>query len=425
MEKHTWDNGLRVLLLPEKEAMSASVDIWVEAGSRYESPAEQGISHFTEHMLFKGTGRRTARQISEEIDGLGGALNAYTTRAYTRYYAQALAADPHPSGPAQVLDILLDMLLHSRLDPEELEMERGVILEEIAMYEDIGEDLAHEALCSAVWPQSPLGRPVCGYPETVGGITAATLRRYVSQTYTPERMLVVLAGHFDADDLLFRLEESLGRRPRGAGRPAADTPGFCPGITLRAKPFEQVSFEIGFPGLACDDERRYAMMLLNFIVGGGASSRLFQRLREERGLVYSVYSSHEAAAGTGLFTVSASVAPANQREALREIRGVLDDLCRSGGITSAELERARAQIKASVILGMETVAARAFYAGQTQLFAGREIPVRETLDRLDEVTLEQVQALAASMFEGPWAYAAAGPVCPAEDVQAVLGRPSR
>lgn len=167
------------------------------------------------------------------------------------------------------------------------------------------------------------------------------------------------------------------------------------------------------------------MMLLNFIVGGGASSRLFQRLREERGLVYSIYSSHEAAAGTGLFTVSASVAPANQREALREIRGVLDDLCRSGGVTPAELERARAQIKASVILGMETVAARAFYAGQTQLFAGREIPVRETLDRLDEVTLEQVQALAASMFEGPWAYAAAGPVCPAEDVQAVFGRPSR
>ena len=218
MEKHTWDNGLRVLLLPEKEAMSASVDIWVEAGSRYESPAEQGISHFTEHMLFKGTGRRTARQISEEIDGLGGTLNAYTTRAYTRYYAQALAADPHPSGPAQVLDILLDMLLHSRLDPEELELERGVILEEIAMYEDIGEDLAHEALCGAVWPQSPLGRPVCGYPETVGGITASTLRRYVSQTYTPERMLVVLAGHFDADGLLLRLEESLGRRPRGAGR---------------------------------------------------------------------------------------------------------------------------------------------------------------------------------------------------------------
>lgn len=269
MEKHTWDNGLRVLLLPEKEAMSASVDIWVEAGSRYESPAEQGISHFTEHMLFKGTGRRTARQISEEIDGLGGTLNAYTTRAYTRYYAQALAADPHPSGPAQVLDILLDMLLHSRLDPEELELERGVILEEIAMYEDIGEDLAHEALCGAVWPQSPLGRPVCGYPETVGGITASTLRRYVSQTYTPERMLVVLAGHFDADGLLLRLEESLGRRPRGRrdGR-RADTPGFCPGITLRAKPFEQVSFEIGFPGLAYDDERRYAMMLLNFIVGG-------------------------------------------------------------------------------------------------------------------------------------------------------------
>lgn len=181
-----------------------------------------------------------------------------------------------------------------------------------------------------------------------------------------------------------------------------------------------MSLELGFPGLSFDDERRHAMMLLNFIVGGGASSRLFLRLREEKGLVYTVYSTHEAVRGMGLFTIAASVAPANQMEALREIRQLLDGLCGRDVITSAELERARAQIKASLILGMETVVSRAYYAGQNELYAGRDIPVRETLSRFDEVTLEQVQSLAAAMFQGKWAYAAAGPVRPAKEVQAVL-----
>lgn len=420
MEKIEWENGLRILLLPEEDALSASVDIWVEAGSLYEDPARQGISHFAEHMLFKGTRTRTARQISEEIDALGGSLNAYTTRLYTRYYAQVLAANPHPAEPGRVLDILLDMLLHSRFDPADLELERGVILEEMAMYEDIGEDLAHEALCAAVWLESPFGWPVCGRPETVKAITADALRDYVARTYTPERTLVVLAGHFDREELLGKLAAALGKRPRGASRTRPAVPDFFPGITLRRKRFEQVSLELGFPGLSFDDERRHAMMLLNFIVGGGASSRLFLRLREEKGLVYTVYSTHEAVRGTGLFTIAASVAPANQMEALREIRQLLDGLCGRDAITSAELERARAQIKASLILGMETVVSRAYYAGQNELYAGRDIPVRETLSRFDEVTLEQVQSLASAMFRGKWAYAAAGPVRPAKDVQAVL-----
>lgn len=370
----------------------------------------------------KGPKKRTARRISEEIDALGGSLNAYTTRQYTRFYAQVLSANARPAEPGRVLDVLLDMLLHSRFDPDDLGMERGVILDEIAMYEDMGEDLAHEALCGTVWPASPMGWPVCGRPDTVAAVTSPALRRYVNRTYTPERILVVLTGHFVRDDLLQRLEQALGTRPRGAGRPVVDTPGFRPGMALLSKPFEQVSFEIGFPGLSFHHERRYAMMLLNFIVGGGASSRLFQRLREERGLAYSVYSSHEAAAGTGLFTVSASVAPTNQQEVLREIRHILDGLCHGEAITPAELERARAQIKASVILGMETVASRAYYAGQNELFSGREIPVREMLGRFDAVTLEQVQSLVGETFSGPWAYAAAGPVCPAGEVEAILGR---
>ena len=420
LEKLRLDNGLRVLLLPVEGALSASVGVWIEAGSRYEAAAKQGISHFVEHMTFKGTAARTARQISEEMDLLGGGMNAYTTKEYTRFYAQTLAENARPA-----MELLTDMLLHSRMAAEDVELERGVILEEMAMYEDAGEDLAHEALCGAIWPDSPLGRPICGTRETVSAITPQDLLQYVAEEYTPGRMVAVAAGGYNREDMLDCLQSTLGRLKPGAPCPAADTPAFTPGVVLRKKKFEQVSLELAVPGIpsgAEDGDLRYALLLFNFIAGGGASSRLFQRLREERGLAYSVYSSHEAAAGTGLFTVSASVAPTNQQEVLREIRHILDGLCHGEAITPAELERARAQIKASVILGMETVASRAYYAGQNELFSGREIPVREMLGRFDAVTLEQVQSLAGETFSGPWAYAAAGPVCPAGEVEAILGR---
>ena len=304
MEKITWSNGLRLLLLPVEGALSASVGVWIEAGSRYEPAAAQGISHFVEHMLFKGTAARSARDISEEMDMLGGSLNAYTTQECTRYYAQTLAQNAPGA-----LELLSDMLLHSRMAPADVELERKVILDEIAMYEDVGEDLAHEALCAAAWPGSPLGRPICGTRSSVAALTSADLLRYVREQYTPERMVVVAAGAFDKASLMDILERGLAALPRGAGRPAADAPAFSPALTLRPKDFEQVCLELGWQGIPAGDERRYAMMLANFIIGGGASSRLFLRLREELGLAYSIYSGSYADTGAGLFTVSASVAP--------------------------------------------------------------------------------------------------------------------
>jgi predicted Zn-dependent peptidase len=413
MEKIVLDNGLRILLAPMETALSASVEIWAAAGSRYEAPEQQGISHFVEHMLFKGTQRRTARQISEETDLLGGALNAYTTRHCTRFYAQVLAdsGSAAPDGADAMLDILLDMVLHSEMAPEDTELERQVILDEMDMYEDMGEDLAHESLVASCWPDSGLGRPICGWKDTVRAITPEDLRRYVQEHYTPERLLVVLAGKFHRDRLLSRIEEQLGGLSRGTGVPTTGTPGFVQGISLKKKKFEQLSLELAYPGLPMGDPRRYAMMLLNFLVGGGASSRLFLRLREELGLAYSVYSSHEAAPGAGLFSVSASVAPSRQQEALAEIRRVLAGL-RDGTdpIRPEEFLRARAQTKAAVILGRETVAAKAYYMGHNELFAGREIPEREVLDALDQVTLEQLQSLARDVFAAPCALSAAGGV---------------
>ena len=362
MEKITWSNGLRLLLLPVEGALSASVGVWIEAGSRYEPASAQGISHFVEHMLFKGTAARSARDISEEMDMLGGSLNAYTTQECTRYY-------------------------------------------------DVGEDLAHEALCAAAWPGSPLGRPICGTRSSVAALTSADLLRYVREQYTPERMVVVAAGAFDKAALMDILERGLAALPRGAGRPAADAPAFSPALTLRPKDFEQVCLELGWRGIPAGDERRYAMMLANFIIGGGASSRLFLRLREELGLAYSIYSGSYADTGAGLFTVSASVAPEEQELVLTEIRGVLDGLL--DGVTEPEFQRAKAQVKASYILGMESVAAKAANLGRCELTFGRSLPDEEVLAALDGVTRDEVDALIRTLFAGkPAALAAAGPVGP-------------
>ncbi len=407
LEKLRLDNGLRVLLLPVEGALSASVGVWIEAGSRYEAAAKQGISHFVEHMTFKGTTARTARQISEEMDLLGGGMNAYTTKEYTRFYAQTLAENARPA-----MELLTDMLLHSRMAAEDVELERGVILEEMAMYEDAGEDLAHEALCGAIWPDSPLGRPICGTRETVSAIAPQDLLQYVAEEYTPGRMVAVAAGGYNREDMLDCLQSTLGRLKPGAPCPAADTPAFTPGVVLRKKKFEQVSLELAVPGIpsgAEDGDLRYALLLFNFIAGGGASSRLFLRLREELGLAYSVYSTHYASKGAGLFTVSAAVSPKQQFRVLGEIRDILAGLAQ--GIGEEEFLRARAQIKSSFILGLETVAARATYVGRNELLEGRSIRETEVLSALDQLEPRDIERLAARLLQNAsWALSAAGKV---------------
>ncbi len=391
MEKKVFENGLRVLYLPIEGSHSASVGIWVAAGSRHESLKEQGISHFIEHMLFKGTTSRSSRAISEEMDMLGGGLNAYTAKEYTRYYAQTLAENA-----VRALDILCDMIMNPLFEIDELERERGVILDEMAMYEDSGEDVAHEALCAAVWPDASLGRPICGIAETVSSFTSDDLRSYIKTHYTPERMVAVVAGDFDSNGIDALLHRTLGTLPRGSGAVPFDIPRFTPSLALTKKRFEQTSLSLAMPGLPSGDPRRYSMRLLNFIVGGGASSRLFQRLREELGLAYSVYSSYSSSSGTGLFTVSASFSADQQECVLMEINSVLDKLV--SGVTEEEFDRARAQIKASNIMGLETVAAQATFAGHNELFQGRQITREEILQSLNALTRSDVNKLASDIL---------------------------
>lgn len=404
MEKIVGPNGLRILLYPIEGAHSASVGVWVYAGSRYENTDKQGISHFVEHMLFKGTETRTARQISEEMDNLGGGMNAYTTKEYTRFYAQTL-----PENSVGALELIGDMLLHSRMDAHETELERRVILDEMAMYEDEGEDLAHELLCAGVWPDSPLGRPIIGTKETVAAIRPDDLLAYVRENYTPERLVVVVAGCFDRAAVLDAAQRLWDRCPRGTGIPAADTPAFTPGVFLRRKKFEQLSLEWAVPGLALGDEGRYALMLFNFLLGGGASSRLFQRVREQLGLVYSIYSTHYASRGAGLMTVGASMTPANQQPVLDEVRRCLEELADGAG--EEEFRRAKVQVKASFILGLETVAAQASYIGRSELMENRVPSVDEEIARIDAVTPDEVNALAERLLTGGvQALSGAGPV---------------
>ena len=282
-EKLTLKNGARILLLPEEGAHSVSASLWVTAGSAWEQPEEQGVSHFIEHMAFKGTFRRSAREISEEMDRLGGGMNAYTARECTRYYAQTLKENA-----GRVLDLLCDIVLHPRLDSADLDLERRVILEEMAMYEDSGEEVAHEALCASVWPGSPFGRPICGTKDTVSAMTVDGLRRYRERHYAPSRLLAVVAGGFDRREVVELLERELGSLPPAQDPEPPAPPVFQPCLVLRKRDFQQAAVELAMPGLPRGDERRFAMMLFSFIVGGGSSSRLFQKVREEKGLAYSI-----------------------------------------------------------------------------------------------------------------------------------------
>lgn len=403
MEKIVLKNGLRVLYIPIESARSASVAVWIFSGSRHEKFEQRGISHFIEHMLFKGTKTRTSRDISEQMDMLGGGLNAYTAKEYTRYYAQTLAENA-----VKAFDIICDMLLNPLLDAEDTKRERNVILDEMAMYEDSGEDVAHESLFAAVWPDSPLGRPICGVKETVSSFGSDDFREYMSTNYTPERMIVVVAGAYDREGIDRLIRETLGSMKRGNGALLNDIPVFTPSLTLKKKGFEQTSLVLATPGIQSGDPRRYAMMILNFIVGGGASSRLFQRLREELGLAYSVYSAHTAALGAGVFTVSASFSAGSQEIILREINEILEQI--SHGVTEEEFERARAQVKASNTMGLETVFARATFAGHNELFEGRQITPDEILENLNKLTLDDVYRLAAEVLGGNRALSVAGKV---------------
>lgn len=412
-EKITLPNGARVVFERMEGVRSVSLGIWVGAGSRFERAEEGGSAHFIEHMLFKGTETRTAAQLAEEADALGGQLNAYTTRDNTCFYTRVL--DTHLPRAAEVL---ADMFFRSRFDEADVENEKGVIGEEIDMYEDTPEDVAAENLLAGCFPGA-LGRPVLGTEETLAGLSGRSLRAFMERTYTAPRIAVALAGSFtDADvDAVARI---FAQMPP-AEHTEPERSAYAPCLTLREKAVEQNQLVLGFPGLETASEERFAMQLFSNILGGSSSSRLFQTVREKHGLCYSIYSFTAGYQDTGLFAVALAANRQSERRALGltidELRRIRDD-----GVTAAELERAREQVTASILMSLESSASRMNRLGYGELFLpGGALTPDELIARYEAVTLADVRSLAQRTLDFHRAsLSAVGRVADGEEYRAAL-----
>ncbi|MBQ9993623.1 MAG: insulinase family protein [Clostridia bacterium] len=393
IERVTLQNGLRILMLPDDHNRSASVSIWIGSGSRFEIPERSGASHYIEHMLFKGTQRRTAREIAQEMDSIGGQFNAYTTKEYTCVYCRAL--DSHIP---MAFDLIADMVTSPLLAQEDMETERGVILEEIGMYEDSPEDLMLDGIYAAAWGGSMLGANILGTRATVGAMSTDQLRAHMSEQYTAPRIVCAVSGAFDRDDFLRRAEAMLGSIPSGGAPFEAQVIPWRSSVSVIPKDFEQNHICIGFPSIARGDDRRFALAILNSICGATTSSRLFQRIREELGLAYSVGSSVTHYMCEGMFEVDAAVSPHNEERALREM---ISELCilKRDGVTKEEFLRAKEQHKASIIMGLEGNSSVSAHMGRGELLSGIVRSEDEILRAIDSVTIEQVNEMARTFID--------------------------
>ena len=339
--KRTLPNGVRLISERLDTVRTVSVGIWVGNGSRYEPAALSGISHFIEHMIFKGTEKRSARHIAIAIDALGGQANAFTDKECTCYYMKVLDARLQ-----NAVSILADMFLHSRFAQEDIDLERGVILEEIDMYEDSPEDVAIDKLFEQCYADSALGRPILGTAETLAGIDSAAMHGYMKQYYRPEDTVIAVSGHFADEDLEYIAE--LFSQMEGAGRNRIAPAQYHPSLLLREKEIEQNHLCLSFPGVSLLSEDRYAMNLLSSIIGGGMSSRLFQSVREQNGLCYSIYSFTTPHLDTGLFSIYTGLGAETEQQALELIVRELRTFCENGPEPD-ELSRCREQVKTTQI----------------------------------------------------------------------------
>lgn len=401
MKKYQLANGLRVLIEPIPTCRSVSFGIWVKTGSRNETPEENGISHFIEHMLFKGTKRHTAKDIADRFDGIGGNVNAFTSKENTCYYAKVL--DQHL--PIAV-DLLADMFFESQLAEAELAKEKNVILEEIAMYEDTPDDTVHDLASRAAFGDHPLAYSILGTAERLSPMGPDDLRRYMRKHYRTDNTVISIAGNVD-ESVLELIERHFGRFDvTGRDEPLA-APEFRPDHLFHRKKTEQNHLCLTFPGCSIAEPKLYAMILLNNAIGGGMSSRLFQEIREKRGLAYSVYSYHTAYSDSGLFTIYAGTAPKQTAEVYKLIMEQLEDLSVKG-MSEAELVRGKEQLKGNLILSLESTSSRMNRLGKNELMLGRHYSLDELLERIDQVTMADIEEMLGRMMKQSCAIALVG-----------------
>lgn len=395
-------NGLQIVTDNMDEVDTVSLGIWVDIGAMYEPAEINGISHLLEHMAFKGTTSRTACQIAEEIENVGGYINACTSRETTSYYIKVLKEDT-----ALAVDILADILRNSIFDPEEFEREKTVVLQEINQSLDTPDDIVFEHFQTCAFPNQPAGRPVLGSVETVMGISRETLDSYMKTNYTPNRMVISAGGKINHDEFVRLIEKYFGSMSAKDGLTAPDVV-YKGGEYRENKSLEQVNLVLGFPGVSVFDDDYYTAHVLSTILGGGMSSRLFQEIREKRGLVYSVFSFNAAAIKGGLFGIYAGTGEA---EAAELLPAVCDEILKiRQSVTKEELVRAKAQLKAGILMSMETTTTRAEQNAAQLLAFGRLKEKEEILDKIVNTTENDVTDLAERMFSQTPSLACLGPV---------------
>lgn len=371
---------------------SATLGIWADVGSAAESRERRGVSHLVEHMLFKGTERRNARAIAEAMDGVGGNLNAFTDKETTCYYAKVI--DHHVP---LAIDVLADMFLHSTFDPKELAKEQKVVLEEIKMYDDAPDEMIHDLFIRTMWSGSDLGEPTIGYADTVSALTRDDLREHMQVRYAPNAIVVAAAGNVVHERILELIGEAFDGFVGQCDSPVPDQPGLTASTVFKHKDTEQAYVVLGTRGLSLRDERRYTLSVLDTILGGGMSSRLFQEVREKRGLVYSIYTYQQAYREAGLFAASAGTSPKNVQECVDVIS---DELRRaaSEGVTEAELSLAKEHIKGSLTLSLESTSSRMIRLGRGEFTHGYQLTTEEIEAKIDAVSGEEIRSLARELF---------------------------
>ncbi|MGE0467846.1 MAG: M16 family metallopeptidase [Nitrospira sp.] len=388
------NNGIRVVTERIPTLKSVTIGIWVDVGSRDEGPAQAGYSHFIEHMFFKGTAARSATDISREIDALGGEMNAFTTRETTTFYVKVL--DQHVP---QALDLLSDLFLRSRLGKKEIDKEKQVILEEVRMVKDDPEDLVQELHTKLVMRRHPLSRPILGRESTITQISRQDLLQYIDAHYHPEKIVIAVAGNFDQQQLERTIARTFGTYRKSSGTVSNKRwpPELFGGVTMKQKPLEQVHLCIGLAGVAASHKDRYAIYALNSVLGGSVSSRLFQEIREKRGLSYSIYSFLSGYSDGGTVTVYAGTHA-------REVERVLDLICREirklarHGIDHDELKRTKDQMKGGLMLSLESSHSRMNKLAKDELISGTHTTLEDMIREIDAVTQEQVFQVAQDSF---------------------------
>ena len=405
--KTVLDNGITVISEPMDSVRSITLGIWFAVGSRDESPAEAGMSHFMEHMMFKGTPTRSAREISEEFDRIGAELNAFTSKEYTAYYSRFV--DEHLD---KAFEILADMVVAANLDDESCTSEREVVIEEIARMEDTPDDQIHELFSAALWPDHPIGLPILGSRETVGSFDHTQSVAFRSRHYVTGNAVIAAAGNVDHDELVAMAEARLGDLAAGprSVRPVAHAVN-AGRLTVLSKDTEQAHICYGVSTMNAHHPDRFALSLLDGVLGGGMASRLFQEIREKRGLAYAVYSYSSLYQDTGEFAVYAGTRPSNAEEVVGLIRAELDIVAEKG-VTPDELDRVRQAATGHLVLGMESTRNRMTRLGKNEVTSGEILSADEIMERYDAVTMDDLRRVSADVLSAEKVLAVIGPFTP-------------